>query len=396
MSNQLGIVDNNRQYQVGDRAYLVDENHIYRQAEEIYLNVGGIYRLVYQFRYLITISGIIGASGTIRVSPNPAAPGETVRVWIEGADYDYDYSLFVKYTPVGSTSQQSISTQWVNNLERTFTMIDNATIVVSGSAYEIHDHNYVYSHTTATCTESGYDVYKCSCGDERYEHRDALGHDWINGVCDRCGEVCSHDWLNGVCTICGYECSHNWGDKWYYDPNDGANGHFQVCTICGIGGNGESHNFDTYIDQNNGTHLEHCSQCGYTNPNPKDCEYSSSDIYGADEDGHACKQCGDYQHHIFEYQNVDADNHRITCSVCGYSYTENHNWIQEDEKSWYCDKCGATKEDTDCDHANVYYSPYNDAQHVVACRDCGETIRYEAHIWDDAGECICGATQSST
>ena len=408
MSNQLWIVDNNRQYQVGDRAYLVDENHIYRQAEEIYLNVGGIYKLVYQFRYPITISGITGASGTIRVSPNPAAPGETVRVWIEGADYDYDYSLFVKYTPAGSTSQQFITTHVVSSLERTFTMIDSATVVVSGSAYEIHDHNYTYSHTTATCTDSGYDVYKCACGDEKYEYRAALGHVWNNGVCDRCGEVCSHNWSNGVCTICGYECSHNFAG-WYYDPNDGANGHFQVCTICGVGGNGESHNFDTHIDQNNGTHIDKCSKCDYTKPEPVECNYSSSDLYGADEGGHACTECGNYQHHIFDkYEYVDAKNHRVVCSVCGYyddSSYKPHEWDQG-----VCKDCEHI-----CEHPEVGYKNENDGTHTIICSICGTEIRNEscsyepyddtyhkckhcnhkeAHIWDDAGECICGATQN--
>lgn len=412
MSNQLGIVDNNRQYQVGDKAYLVDDEHIYRQAEEIYLNVGGIYRLVYQLRYPIAISGITGASGAIRVSPNPAVPGETVRVWVEGADSDYDYSLFVRYTPVGSTSSQSISTNWVSDLERTFTMIESATIVVSGSAYEKHEHYYVYSHTTATCTTDGYDVYKCSCGDERYEFRAALGHNWNNGVCDRCGEVCTHDWSNnnGICAICGYGCPHNWGDRWYYDPNDGADGHFQICAICGIGGNGESHNFDTYIDQNNGTHKVKCSKCDYTKPGVEDCDYTYSDLYGGDGSGHACKQCGNYQHHVFnEYESKDADYHHVVCSVCGY-YDENDDKPHK-FKLGVCEDCGHV-----CKHPSVGYKNENDGTHTIICSICGTEIRNEscsyepyddtyhkckhcnhkeAHIWDDAGECICGATQNT-
>ena len=54
-----------------------------------------------------------------------------------------------------------------------------------------HKHNYEYYNTVEpTCTEPGYDVLKCSCNSEIYENpTNPLGHDFIDGVCSRCGYV---------------------------------------------------------------------------------------------------------------------------------------------------------------------------------------------------------------
>ncbi len=51
-----------------------------------------------------------------------------------------------------------------------------------------HHHNAVV--TEPTCTEKGYTTHTCSCGDSYTDnYRDALGHDYINGICSRCGEA---------------------------------------------------------------------------------------------------------------------------------------------------------------------------------------------------------------
>ena len=45
--------------------------------------------------------------------------------------------------------------------------------------------------TAPTCTEKGYTTYTCSrCGDSyRGRETEALGHDYKDGVCIRCGEA---------------------------------------------------------------------------------------------------------------------------------------------------------------------------------------------------------------
>ena len=54
----------------------------------------------------------------------------------------------------------------------------------------VHTHNYTIVNTAPTCTDMGYTTHTCSCGDSYTDnYRDALGHDYINGICSRCGEA---------------------------------------------------------------------------------------------------------------------------------------------------------------------------------------------------------------
>ena len=51
------------------------------------------------------------------------------------------------------------------------------------------DHNYSVKTTAPTCTRDGYDTYTCSvCGYSYTTNRtSALGHNYVNGFCSRCG-----------------------------------------------------------------------------------------------------------------------------------------------------------------------------------------------------------------
>ena len=52
-----------------------------------------------------------------------------------------------------------------------------------------HEHEYTAVVTAPTCTEQGYTTYTCECGDSYVvDHVDALGHEYADGVCTRCGE----------------------------------------------------------------------------------------------------------------------------------------------------------------------------------------------------------------
>ena len=51
-----------------------------------------------------------------------------------------------------------------------------------------HTHDYKSVVTKPTCTQAGYTTYTCSCGDSyKSDYKDALGHDYKNGTCTRCG-----------------------------------------------------------------------------------------------------------------------------------------------------------------------------------------------------------------
>ena len=53
---------------------------------------------------------------------------------------------------------------------------------------EQHTHQYTSTVTkAATCTEAGEKTYKCSCGNSYTEKINALGHNYKNGKCTRCG-----------------------------------------------------------------------------------------------------------------------------------------------------------------------------------------------------------------
>ncbi|MBQ7098655.1 MAG: leucine-rich repeat protein [Oscillospiraceae bacterium] len=52
-----------------------------------------------------------------------------------------------------------------------------------------HTHEYTAFVTAPTCTEEGCTTYTCSCGDSYVDdYVDALGHNYADGVCTRCGE----------------------------------------------------------------------------------------------------------------------------------------------------------------------------------------------------------------
>ena len=53
-----------------------------------------------------------------------------------------------------------------------------------------HVHDYEAVVTEPTCTEGGYTTYTCECGESYIaDEVDALGHDYVDGICTRCGEA---------------------------------------------------------------------------------------------------------------------------------------------------------------------------------------------------------------
>ncbi len=90
-----------------------------------------------------------------------------------------------------------------------------------------HTHSYAETVIAPTCTEKGYTLHKCSCGDEYTDdEKPALGHKYADTVvaptCTgkgytlhkcKCGDkykdseksALGHKYDDGVCTVCGYE-----------------------------------------------------------------------------------------------------------------------------------------------------------------------------------------------
>lgn len=60
----------------------------------------------------------------------------------------------------------------------------------NANIYFVHTHSYTAAVTAPTCTARGYTTYTCSCGDSYVDnYTDRLGHDYVNGICSRCGEA---------------------------------------------------------------------------------------------------------------------------------------------------------------------------------------------------------------
>ena len=62
------------------------------------------------------------------------------------------------------------------------------------TSHTVHEHSYTSEVTDPTCTAAGYTTYTCSCGDSYKEDGEAaLGHNYVDGVCSRCGEEIGGD-----------------------------------------------------------------------------------------------------------------------------------------------------------------------------------------------------------
>ena len=67
--------------------------------------------------------------------------------------------------------------------------LDNDSLQ-NANIYFVHTHSYTAAVTAPTCTARGYTTYTCSCGDSYVDnYTDRLGHDYVNGICSRCGEA---------------------------------------------------------------------------------------------------------------------------------------------------------------------------------------------------------------
>ncbi len=99
-------------------------------------------------------------------------------------------------------------------------------------------------------------------------------------------------------------------------------------------------------------------------------------------------------HNWGAWQEVNADQHKHVCSVCGGDELQNHTWnageITEQptcgaagERTFTCTGCGATKtepENATGSHVYTNWTKVDDLQHQGTC-SCGDTTK-EDHTWD--------------
>jgi len=125
-------------------------------------------------------------------------------------------------------------------------------IVVEESA---HEHSYEAVVTEPTCTEGGFTTYICECGESYIaDETAALGHDYVDGSCTRCGEAdpdyvapaepvdtviyTGSDWpfsyyYIATLTLTGPEVAYIDGTTVYLDSNTARNAEFTLTAAAG-------------------------------------------------------------------------------------------------------------------------------------------------------------------
>ena len=244
--------------------------------------------------------------------------------------------------------------------------LTGATIHYGGTA---HTHSYTAAVTAPTCTEQGYTTYTCSCGDSyKSDYKDALGHDYKNGLCTRCGAKDpgatpphTHDYKAVVtkptCTQAGYTtytCSC--GDSYKSDYKDALGHDYKngTCTRCGAKDPGvtppHTHDYKSVVTKPT------CTQAGYTTYT---CSCGDSyksdykDALGHDYKNGTCTRCGakdpgvtpphthDYKATVTKPTCTERGYTTYTCS-CGDSYKGSYvDPLGHDYKNGLCTRCGA-------------------------------------------------------
>lgn len=74
-----------------------------------------------------------------------------------------------------------------------------------------HSHAYTATVVPPTCEDQGYTIHECECGDSYKDtYVDALGHDYRNAVCDNCGATEVSDY--GLFTVNGDKLITSWDE----------------------------------------------------------------------------------------------------------------------------------------------------------------------------------------
>ena len=335
--------------------------------------------------------------------------------------------------------------------------VEEISMSISGGSIKIDDcdHSWgAWTGTEATCGAAGHLTRTCSkCGATETDTPAATGnHTWgaWTGTEATCGAA-GH--LTRTCSVCGAtetDTPAATGNHKYEkdesassDATCGKDGKLvEVCSVCGdtkesvltATGNHKNGTY-TKIDGNDKQHKVSCSVCGKedelenhswdkgTVTTPATCGQPGSKTL-------TCTKCG-YEKtevidatgkHTYTYTDVNDDQHKVVCSVCGDESMENHNYNAgvvttkpghlPGEKTYTCADCGGTKveviDPTSDKHVlnSNGWTSYDDTYHYGEC-ECGETMK-EKHDWKwvtdkeatktEAGEkheeCECGAKRN--
>lgn len=221
-----------------------------------------------------------------------------------------------------------------------------------------HTHNYTQTVVAATCTQRGYTLHKCSCGDEyKDEYTDQIAHtpsEWQITVQAKCETAGSR---KKVCTVCGKE--------------------IETETIPSLGHTlGEWKTEKSPTETEEGLKVRKCTR--------KDCEYYEEEDIPKLKHTHSFVEKADEKYLKSAATCVNKAVYYTSCSGCGERgtdtfeygaplnhsftrYTSNNNatCTQDGTKTSKCDRCSETDTITDVGsklgHEFTNYIPDNNA-----------------------------------
>ena len=244
-------------------------------------------------------------------------------------------------------------------------MASNAQSSESGTLTESHTHCFVQSVVEPGCTNDGYIINTCECGEIFFsEEKASLGHVWINAncsepkVCSSCGvtegAANGHSWINATCTspkICstcntteGTASGHSWIDATCTSPKE--------CRLCGnTQGNPNGHRWRT-----SGS----CYSCNttnteYTQEYNKLTEQYSSTIADLDNQIAAL-----YESISASYEKIETLEQNIATlkrTESSFIYQQQQYYISRGMNSYDC--LFYAKQDWE-EHYSYYYNKYYD------------------------------------
>ena len=242
--------------------------------------------------------------------------------------------------------------------------------VVTGSETDRIDHEWATKEVIQPdCDDSGLVTYWCrQCGDTYSEFIDALGHNYVDLACTRCGYsiLCDHSYRliettqstctkNGQqsfeCSLCGDTYSKTLALKSHsyvatiHAPSCDAQGYTaHVCSVC-------SHSYQDAIVAATGHSFKETSRI------PSTCIVAGQINY-------ACA-CGETK-----VENLPLGDHNFvdgTCTVCGALFC-NHFWINDRQEGDVC-----------VNGVTVY-------RHCENCSQTSEVFfKPEGHAWKESG-----------
>ncbi len=152
---------------------------------------------------LVTVKGVITrvemANGLVQTIMVKDANGDESRVFIDG------YITTAKDV-VNAEVGREITVTGLASYDNTFPLSDGTAIapririrdradVICGDKVVDHTHSFGDWVVTkeATCTEPGEQTRNCACGQTETQVIPATGHDYVDGVCTKCGAVKNSD-----------------------------------------------------------------------------------------------------------------------------------------------------------------------------------------------------------